>query len=88
MLGPTGYSSAQAALEVYEGAGMPLLTVSELSTSAASSAIAGTAPRSYFRAAPLSAYGALATVTALSAGVSASWVCWATGRAGWPAWSP
>ncbi|WP_405563065.1 bifunctional serine/threonine-protein kinase/ABC transporter substrate-binding protein [Streptomyces phaeochromogenes] len=67
VLGPTGYSSAQAALEVYDGAGMPLLTVSELSTSAAQSAIAGTAPRSYFRAASLSAYGALATVTALGA---------------------
>ncbi|MEU8869137.1 bifunctional serine/threonine-protein kinase/ABC transporter substrate-binding protein [Streptomyces umbrinus] len=67
VLGPTGYSSAQAALEVYDGAEMPLLTVSELSTSAAQSAIAGTAPRSYFRAASLSAYGALATVTALGA---------------------
>ncbi|MCX4564182.1 bifunctional serine/threonine-protein kinase/ABC transporter substrate-binding protein [Streptomyces sp. 2-1] len=68
VLGPTGYSSTLAALEVYDGAGMPLLTVSELSTSAAQSAIAGTAPRSYFRAASLSAYGALATVKALGAG--------------------
>ncbi|WP_371572837.1 bifunctional serine/threonine-protein kinase/ABC transporter substrate-binding protein [Streptomyces sp. NBC_01314] len=67
VLGPTGYASTQAALEVYDGAGMPLLTVSELSTSAAQSAIAGTAPRSYFRAATLSAYGAFATVTALGA---------------------
>ncbi|WNZ06631.1 bifunctional serine/threonine-protein kinase/ABC transporter substrate-binding protein [Streptomyces sp. 11x1] len=67
VLGPTGYSSTQAALEVYDGAGMPLVTVSELSTSAAESAIAGDAPRSYFQAATLSAYGALATVTALGA---------------------
>ncbi|KFF98646.1 serine/threonine protein kinase [Streptomyces scabiei] len=68
VLGPTGYSSTQAALEVYDGAVMPLLSVSELSTSAAQSAIAGGDPRSYFRAASLSAYGALATVTALGAG--------------------
>ncbi|MFI6251681.1 bifunctional serine/threonine-protein kinase/ABC transporter substrate-binding protein [Streptomyces sp. NPDC051016] len=67
VLGPTGYSSTQAALEVYDGARMPLLTVSELSTSAAQSAIAGAAPRSYFQAASLTAYGALTTVTALRA---------------------
>lgn len=67
VLGPTGYSSTQAALEVYDGAGMPLVTVSELSTSAAESAIAGDTPRSYFRCATLNPYGALATVTALGA---------------------
>ncbi|GAA3903250.1 hypothetical protein GCM10023084_64680 [Streptomyces lacrimifluminis] len=67
VLGPTGYTSAQAAVEVYEGAGMPLLTVSELSTSASQTAIAGTAPRAYFRAATLSAYSAITTVTALGA---------------------
>jgi ABC-type branched-subunit amino acid transport system substrate-binding protein len=67
VLGPTGYASAQAALEVYDGAGMPLLTVSELSTTAAQTALAGAAPRAYFRAASLSASGAFATVTALGA---------------------
>ncbi|WP_405535825.1 bifunctional serine/threonine-protein kinase/ABC transporter substrate-binding protein [Streptomyces sp. NBC_00075] len=65
VLGPTGYASTLAALEVYDGAVMPLLTVSELSTRAAQAGIAGTDPRSYFRAATLSAYGAFATVTAL-----------------------
>ena len=64
VLGPTGYSSTLAALEVYDAAVMPLLTVSELSTSASQSVV----PHSYFQAASLSAYGALATVTALDAG--------------------
>ncbi|MFI1488768.1 bifunctional serine/threonine-protein kinase/ABC transporter substrate-binding protein [Streptomyces sp. NPDC020747] len=65
VLGPTGYVSTQAALEVYDGAGMPLLTVSELSTSAGS--VPGTAPRAYFRAAALSASSAITTITALGA---------------------
>ncbi|GAA3804359.1 bifunctional serine/threonine-protein kinase/ABC transporter substrate-binding protein [Streptomyces phyllanthi] len=67
VLGPTGYASALAALEVYDGAGMPLLTVSELSTTAAQTALAGAAPRAYFRAASLSAVGAFATITTLGA---------------------
>ncbi|MFF3376035.1 bifunctional serine/threonine-protein kinase/ABC transporter substrate-binding protein [Streptomyces sp. NPDC002680] len=68
VVGPTGYASTLAALEVYDAAVMPLLTVSELSTRAAQAGIAGTDPRSYFQAATLSAYGAFATVTALGAG--------------------
>ncbi|MFE5141399.1 bifunctional serine/threonine-protein kinase/ABC transporter substrate-binding protein [Streptomyces fagopyri] len=67
VLGPTDYLSTQAALEVYDGARMPLLTVSELSTSAAQTALAGTAPHTYFRTASLSAFGAFTTVTSLGA---------------------
>ncbi|MFD9003221.1 bifunctional serine/threonine-protein kinase/ABC transporter substrate-binding protein [Streptomyces sp. NPDC059582] len=67
VLGPTDYTSTQAALEVYDGARMPLLTVSELSTSAAKTALASTVPHAYFRAACLSAYGAFTTVTSLGA---------------------
>ncbi|MHB9856976.1 bifunctional serine/threonine-protein kinase/ABC transporter substrate-binding protein [Streptomyces sp. YIM S03343] len=66
VLGPTGYTSAQGALEVYESAGMPLLTVSELSVSAVQSALLAQ-PKYYFRAAPLAAYAALATVISLKA---------------------
>ncbi|MDV9178580.1 bifunctional serine/threonine-protein kinase/ABC transporter substrate-binding protein, partial [Streptomyces sp. W16] len=66
VLGPTGYVSAQSALEMYESAGMPLVTVSELSVSAVQSALLAK-PKSYFRAAPLAAYCAFATVTALTA---------------------
>ncbi|MFF6783761.1 ABC transporter substrate-binding protein [Streptomyces sp. NPDC012510] len=67
VLGPTGYASTLSALEVYDGAGMPLLTVSELSTTAAQTALAGATPRAYFHASSLSAYGAFATVTTLGA---------------------
>jgi len=66
VLGPTGYASAQSAVEVYESAGLPLVTVSELSVSAVQSALLAK-PRRYFRAAPLAAYSAFATVTALTA---------------------
>ena len=66
VLGPTGYASAQSAVEVYESAGLPLVTVSELSVSAVQSALLAK-PRRYFRAAPLAAYSAFATVTALAA---------------------
>ncbi|WP_043662861.1 bifunctional serine/threonine-protein kinase/ABC transporter substrate-binding protein [Streptomyces xylophagus] len=66
VLGPTGYASAQSAVEVYESAGLPLVTVSELSVSAVQSALL-TKPRRYFRAAPLAAYSAFATVTATTA---------------------
>ncbi|MCX4818001.1 bifunctional serine/threonine-protein kinase/ABC transporter substrate-binding protein [Streptomyces sp. NBC_01239] len=65
VLGPTGYASAQSAVEVYESAGLPLVTVSELSVSAVQSALLAK-PKSYFRAAPLIAYSAFATVTALA----------------------
>ncbi|MFJ9539787.1 bifunctional serine/threonine-protein kinase/ABC transporter substrate-binding protein [Streptomyces sp. NPDC101225] len=67
VLGPTGYASAMAALEVYDGARMPLLTVSELSTSVPQTALAGTPPRAYFHTASLTAYGAIATVNTLVA---------------------
>lgn len=65
VIGPTDYTATQAALEVYDGARMPLLTVSELSSSAAQTALAGTPPHAYFRTASLSAYGAFTTVTSL-----------------------
>ncbi|MFI6408222.1 bifunctional serine/threonine-protein kinase/ABC transporter substrate-binding protein [Streptomyces sp. NPDC050548] len=66
VLGPTGYASAQSAVAVYESAGLPLISVSELSVSAVQSALLAK-PKSYFRAAPLAAYSAYATVTALTA---------------------
>ncbi|MFJ5307071.1 bifunctional serine/threonine-protein kinase/ABC transporter substrate-binding protein [Streptomyces sp. NPDC088350] len=66
VLGPTGYASAQSAVEVYESAGLPLVTVSELSVSAVQSGLLAK-PRRYFRAAPLAAYSAFATVTATRA---------------------
>ncbi|KAA0916189.1 bifunctional serine/threonine-protein kinase/ABC transporter substrate-binding protein [Streptomyces apricus] len=66
VLGPTGGESATAALEVYEGAGLPLLSVSELSVSAVQTALLAE-PRSYFRTAPLAAYTAYGTVVRLRA---------------------
>ncbi|MEU6538499.1 bifunctional serine/threonine-protein kinase/ABC transporter substrate-binding protein [Streptomyces sp. NPDC047000] len=66
VLGPTGYTSALGALEVYENAGMPVLTVSELSDSATHATLLAE-PKRYFRAAPLAAYTAFGTVTSLKA---------------------
>jgi ABC-type branched-subunit amino acid transport system substrate-binding protein len=66
VLGPTGHNSAQGALEVYESAGTPLLTVSELSVSAMHAALLAE-PKGYFRAAPLAGYTAFATVLSLRA---------------------
>ncbi len=54
VLGPTGYASTQAALDVYEGAGLPLLTVSEGSFSAAQAALLAT-PKTYFHTTTLGA---------------------------------
>ncbi|WP_407562487.1 bifunctional serine/threonine-protein kinase/ABC transporter substrate-binding protein [Streptomyces sp. 184] len=61
VIGPTGYTSAQATLDAYDGAGMPLLTVSEGSFSAAQTALAGT-PKTYFHTTVLSVRAAFTTV--------------------------
>ncbi|MER5904858.1 bifunctional serine/threonine-protein kinase/ABC transporter substrate-binding protein [Streptomyces mirabilis] len=66
VLGPTGYASTQAALEVYEAAGLPVLTVSELSFAAAESALLAE-PKAYFRTAPMAAYTVYNTVLTLAA---------------------
>ncbi|MGW3288602.1 bifunctional serine/threonine-protein kinase/ABC transporter substrate-binding protein [Streptomyces sp. NPDC001002] len=65
VLGPTGYTSAQAALEVYEAAGMSVLTVSELSFSAATSALLAE-PKAYFRTAPMAGFTVYNSVIALT----------------------
>ncbi|MEO3764291.1 bifunctional serine/threonine-protein kinase/ABC transporter substrate-binding protein [Streptomyces sp. B8F3] len=70
VLGPTGYASAQAALDAYDAAGMPLLTVSEGSFSAAQAALAGE-PKTYFHTTALGARAAYTTVfTLLGQGVT------------------
>ncbi|CAL9346917.1 bifunctional serine/threonine-protein kinase/ABC transporter substrate-binding protein [Streptomyces sp. enrichment culture] len=51
VVGPTGFTAAAAALPAYESAGLPLLTVSELSLSAPSSGLV-LAPKVYFYGAP------------------------------------
>ncbi|MGC0334151.1 ABC-type branched-subunit amino acid transport system substrate-binding protein [Streptomyces sp. SAI-170] len=51
VVGPTGFTAAAAALPTYENAGLPLLTVSELSLSAPSSGLV-VAPEVYFYGAP------------------------------------
>jgi ABC-type branched-subunit amino acid transport system substrate-binding protein len=66
VLGPTGYASAEAALEVYEAAGLSVLTVSELSVTAAQSALLAE-PKAYFRTAPMAAYTVYGTVLTLAA---------------------
>ncbi|MER6617533.1 bifunctional serine/threonine-protein kinase/ABC transporter substrate-binding protein [Streptomyces xantholiticus] len=66
VLGPTGYASAQGAVEVYEGAGLPLLTVSELSLGAAITALLAE-PRVYFQAAAHTSFAASVTVHMLQA---------------------
>ncbi|MEU3251881.1 bifunctional serine/threonine-protein kinase/ABC transporter substrate-binding protein [Streptomyces sp. NPDC006997] len=63
VVGPTGYDSAAAALEIYNAAGLPLLTVSETSTSATVSTLIQA--KRYFQTAPVAAYGAYTTVTTL-----------------------
>ncbi|MFJ5265148.1 ABC transporter substrate-binding protein [Streptomyces sp. NPDC088387] len=70
VLGPTGYDSARAAVELYEAAKMPLVTVSELSVSAVQSALVFQ-PSRYFRAAPMASHTAFGTVVALAAQKSA-----------------
>ncbi|MER5789799.1 bifunctional serine/threonine-protein kinase/ABC transporter substrate-binding protein [Streptomyces sp. NPDC001980] len=66
VLGPTGYASTEAALEVYEGAGLPVLTVSELSLTAAESALLAE-PKAYFRTSPMTAFAVYNTVLSLAA---------------------
>ncbi|MFF3663441.1 bifunctional serine/threonine-protein kinase/ABC transporter substrate-binding protein [Streptomyces olivochromogenes] len=66
VLGPTGCASTQAALEVYEAAGLPVLTVSELSFAAAESALLAE-PKAYFRTAPMAAFTVYNTVLTLAA---------------------
>ncbi|MEV2212406.1 bifunctional serine/threonine-protein kinase/ABC transporter substrate-binding protein [Streptomyces sp. NPDC050997] len=65
VLGPTGYTSVTASLEIYERVGMPLLTVSELSPYAAL-AVLLTDSRVYFHATPTADYAAMRAVTALA----------------------
>ncbi|MGW3952119.1 bifunctional serine/threonine-protein kinase/ABC transporter substrate-binding protein [Streptomyces sp. NPDC004752] len=65
VLGPTGYAATQAALEIYDGAGQPLLTVSELSLSAAQTGLGTAEPRAYFHTTPMTAHTAYTTVAAL-----------------------
>ncbi|GHJ35671.1 bifunctional serine/threonine-protein kinase/ABC transporter substrate-binding protein [Streptomyces sp. TS71-3] len=66
VLGPTGWTTAQGAVETYERAGTPLLTVSEGSVSAADGALV-TVPRMYFHAAPLGSVAGYLTDAALAA---------------------
>lgn len=68
VVGPTGYDSAEAVMEIYNAAGVPLLTVSEVSTSAALTAL-GQDER-YFHATPVTAYASYTTVHALGTGGS------------------
>ncbi|NKI45139.1 bifunctional serine/threonine-protein kinase/ABC transporter substrate-binding protein [Streptomyces physcomitrii] len=63
VLGPTSAVSAPA-VEAYEGARLPLVSVSELSVSGATSALMGQA-RYYFRAAPMTSYTPFGTALAL-----------------------
>jgi hypothetical protein len=81
VLGPTGYASAQAALEVYESAGLPVLTVSELSTHRRGVGPAGRAALVL----PDRAHGPVHRLQhrhrPRRAGFSATRVCWATARA-------
>lgn len=65
VVGPTGWASAQAAVKTYEGAGLPLLTVSELSLSSTNSALVFD-PQVYFRAGPLITTGGFMTDVMLS----------------------
>ncbi|WBB61617.1 bifunctional serine/threonine-protein kinase/ABC transporter substrate-binding protein [Streptomyces sp. WMMC500] len=64
VLGPTGYASVQATLDAYDGAGMPVLTVSEGSFSASQAALTGD-PKTYFHATALGVRAAFTTVYTL-----------------------
>ncbi|MEU3600680.1 bifunctional serine/threonine-protein kinase/ABC transporter substrate-binding protein [Streptomyces sp. NPDC006798] len=66
VVGPTGYISGVAAVEVYERARLPLISVSELSLAAAQESLFAS-PKWYYRAAPLRPYTAYATMMAISA---------------------
>ncbi|MEU5974475.1 bifunctional serine/threonine-protein kinase/ABC transporter substrate-binding protein [Streptomyces sp. NPDC047315] len=66
VVGPTGPVSTAAAVEVYERAVLPLVSVSELSTTTAHAAL-HEVPKWYFRAAPIGPYTSYATMTALFA---------------------
>ncbi|GHH86285.1 hypothetical protein GCM10018793_57560 [Streptomyces sulfonofaciens] len=66
VLGPTGWTSAEAAVGTYERVGLALVSVSELSVSAANAALVFN-PHAYFHAAPLTMIGGYLTDTALAA---------------------
>ncbi|MFE9775567.1 bifunctional serine/threonine-protein kinase/ABC transporter substrate-binding protein [Streptomyces sp. NPDC005931] len=66
VVGPTGYASTQGAVEVYESAGLPLLTVSELSLGAARTVLLAK-PRVYFQAASHTSFASAVTVLTLQA---------------------
>ncbi|MFE0427208.1 ABC transporter substrate-binding protein, partial [Streptomyces sp. NPDC058953] len=66
VLGPTGYTSAVAAVEVYERARLPLVSVSELSLAAAHTSLLAV-PKWYYRAAPIRPYTAYVTMMAIAA---------------------
>ncbi|MGI5458391.1 bifunctional serine/threonine-protein kinase/ABC transporter substrate-binding protein [Streptomyces sp. CA-249302] len=57
VLGPTGATSVRAAVEVYEGAGLPLLTVSDVSPYTASNVLLNY-PKFYFHTTPTADTGA------------------------------
>ncbi|MGV9453766.1 bifunctional serine/threonine-protein kinase/ABC transporter substrate-binding protein [Streptomyces sp. NPDC003635] len=63
VFGPTGAPTAPV-VDLYENAGLPLMTVSELSIGAMSTALTRS-PQRYFRAAPLNSYTAFGVVLAL-----------------------
>ncbi|WP_155060066.1 bifunctional serine/threonine-protein kinase/ABC transporter substrate-binding protein [Streptomyces blattellae] len=65
VLGPTGYTSVLASLEIYERLGMPLLTVSEISPYAELEVLLNYS-RVYFHATPTTDYTAGRTVTTLA----------------------
>ncbi|MGV9312135.1 bifunctional serine/threonine-protein kinase/ABC transporter substrate-binding protein [Streptomyces sp. NPDC003691] len=66
VVGPTGYTSAVAAVEVYERARLPLVSVTELSLAAGNTSLL-TSPKWYYRAAPIRPYTAFGTMMAISA---------------------
>ncbi|QDY75640.1 protein kinase domain-containing protein [Streptomyces qinzhouensis] len=66
VVGPTGYASAVAAVEVYERAGLPLVSVTELSLAAGNTSLLGS-PKWYYRAAPIRPYTAFGTMMAMAA---------------------
>ncbi|MFJ6661776.1 bifunctional serine/threonine-protein kinase/ABC transporter substrate-binding protein [Streptomyces sp. NPDC091377] len=65
VVGPTGFVSAEASVAVYEGARMPVVTVSELSLAATQSVLLSL-PKSYFRGAAMAPYTAFGTAVALA----------------------
>ncbi|MGW5675841.1 bifunctional serine/threonine-protein kinase/ABC transporter substrate-binding protein [Streptomyces sp. NPDC003860] len=69
VIGPTGPDSLTGALELYERAVLPLVSVSEVSTITAN-AVLRASPKWYFQAAPVgpyTSYGTMAAIAALGA---------------------